>query len=618
MSEALFPYYERELDFIRKLARDFAKLYPAAAGRLLLEQNQSTDPHVERLIESFALLAGRVHHKLDDEFPELTHSLLGVLYPHYLAPIPSMALVQFDLDPSRAQLPNGFTIEAQSQMHTQMVGDLACKFRTGYPVTLWPVEVTGAKFMLPPFPPGYKPPPRTQAVLRLQLECQGDMKFAGLALDKLRLFLNGDNQVIANLYELIFNNTMQVVFRPLERDARQPPLHLAPEQCLFPVGFEKEDGLLPYPNQSFLGYRLLTEFFTFPHKFWFVDLGGWRQVREARYDKKVEILFFLNRALAGLEQSVDQQTFRLGCTPVVNLFRQTAEPIPLTQLRHEYRVVPDVAHPVGMEVYSVDAVTSADPGATRTTEYQPFYSFRHGRTRENQQAFWYATRRPSLQEGDRGTEVYLHLVDLGFNPRLPPESVLVVRTTCTNRDLPSQLQRAGDELYLELEAAAPLARIRCLRSPTVPLRPPLRRGAHWRLVSHLSLNHLAISDPLEGRDVLQEILRLYDFSDPEAGQQLSAVTRQAIEGVLSVGSRRVVGRTGSEVASGFCRGVEVTLELDEQRYVGIGAYLFACVLERFLGLYASINSFSQLVVKTKQGEGYLKRWPPRAGEQRLL
>lgn len=620
MSETLFPYYERELDFIRKLAQDFANLYPGVASRLLLEKTgQSTDPHVERLIEAFALIAGRIHHKIDDEFPELTHSLLGVLYPHYLAPVPSMAIVQFELDPGRAQLPSGFLIDRLSRLHTQPVGDLACKFRTGYPVTLWPVELSAAKYMLPPFPPGsLRAPPRTQAALRLQIECQGDMQFANLTLDKLRFFLSGDNQVIANLYELLFNNVIQVSMRPTERDAKQPPIILTPEQALFPVGFERDEGLLPYPNQAFLGYRLLTEFFTFPFKFWFLDLGGWKQAARTGYDKKAEVVIFFNRTSPGLEQGVDALTFRLGCTPVVNLFEQVAEPIPLTHLKHEYRLVPDVAHPRGMEVYSVDSVTSADPTAAKTTEYQPFYSFRHGRTRESHQAFWYATRKPSFQEGDRGTEMALNLVDLAFDPRLPAEAVLVVRTTCTNRDLPSQLQRAGDELYFELEAAAPLAGIRCLRSPTIPLRPPLRRGAHWRLISHLSLNHLAISDPVEGREALQEILKLYDFSDPEAGQQLAAVTRNVIEGILSVGSRRVVGRTGAETASGFCRGIEVTLELDEQRYVGIGAYLFACVLERFLGLYASINSFSQLVAKTKQGEGYLKKWPPRAGEQRLL
>jgi type VI secretion system protein ImpG len=618
MSETLFPYYERELDFIRKLARDFAKLYPAAASRLFLEDNQSVDPHVERLIESFALLTGRVHHKLDDEFPEVTHALLGVLYPHYLAPVPSMAMVQFELDPSRAQLPGGFRIDRGSKLHTQPVGDLACKFRTCYPVTLWPVELTAAKYLHPPFPSNFRPPPRCQAVLRLQFEVQGDLNFGALSLERLRLHLSGDNQICANLYELLFNNTLQVLFRPLERDARAAPVLLTPEEVLAPVGFERDEGLLPYPNQSFLGYRLLTEFFTFPYKFLFLDLGGWQEVARAGFERRVEVLFYLNRTVTTLEQGVDSQTFRLGCTPIINLFEQTAEPIALTHLKHEYRVVPDVAHPAGMEVYSVDSVSSADPAAGRTTEYQPFYSFRHGRTPDSYQAFWYATRRPSLAERDRGTEVSLHLVDLGFNPRLPADSVLVVRTTCTNRDLPSQLQRAGDELYLELEAAAPITRVRCVRSPTVPLRPPLRRGAYWRLLSHLSLNYLSVADPVEGREVLQEILRLYDFSDPEAGQQLGAVTRNVIEGILSVSSRRVVARVRADAVSDFCRGLEVTVELDEQRYVGVGAYLFACVLERFLGLYASINSFSQLVVRTKQGEGYLKKWPPRAGEQRLL
>src|SRR5439155_13195513 len=133
MSEALYPYYERELLFIRQLAQEFAKQYPAAAGRLLLEPTRSTDPHVERLIESFALLAGRLHHKLDDEFPELTGALLGVLYPHYLAPIPSLAVVQFELDPARGQLPQGFVIDKGSRLYTQPVHNLPCRFRTGYP-----------------------------------------------------------------------------------------------------------------------------------------------------------------------------------------------------------------------------------------------------------------------------------------------------------------------------------------------------------------------------------------------------------------------------------------------------------------------------------------------------
>ncbi len=617
MSESIYRYYERELLFIRQLAQEFAKQYPGAAGRLLLEPNRSVDPHVERLIEAFALLTGRVHHKLDDEFPELTDALLNILYPHYLTPIPSLAVVQFVADPARTPMKTGFALPRGSKLRTRPVNDLPCKYRTAYAVTLWPVALTQAKFQPPPFPGALRPPAGAAAALRLTLETQGGAKLGELSLDRLRFHLLGEPQLVAGLYESLFNNTLQVALRSPDEPSR-PAVLLDPREAILPVGFEADEGLLPYPPRSFLGYRLLTEFFAYPPKFLFFDLAGLSRLFKGSAGRSVEVVLFFSRTNTFLEQGVDASTFRLGCTPVVNLFEQLAEPVALGQTRFEYRVLPDVAQPLGMEVYSIDEVTSTDPAAGVTTRYEPFYSFKHGGGRQERRAFWYATRRPATREGDRGTEVYLNLVDLDFDPRAPAASTLLVRTTCTNRELARHLQRAGDQLYFELEAVAPLAGIRCVRTPTTPLRPPHRRGAYWRLVSHLSLNHLSISDPQEGREALQELLRLYDFSDPESGQQLAEVNRLLIEGITAVQSRRVLGRTGTGAASGFCRGVEVTVELDEEKYIGTGAYLFASVLERFLGLYASLNSFTQLVARTRQGEGVLRRWPPRAGEQVLV
>jgi type VI secretion system protein ImpG len=618
MSEALFPYYERELVFIRQFAQEFAKQYPAAAARLHLEPTQSTDPHVERLIEAFALLAGRIHHKLDDEFPELTDALLGLLYPHYLAPVPSMAIVQFDLDADRGRVPDGFRIERHTTLSTQTVGEGPCKYRTGYATTLWPIAVTSAELLTPPFPPGLQPPPRTPAALSLRLECQGGMKFADLSLDRLRFYLSGEDHVIARLYGLLLNFSTQVVFRPLDTGTRLPPITLAPSRCLFQVGFDADEILLPFPRRSFPGYGLLTELFTFPSKFHFLDLGGFQQVRQAGYEKQVEVVIFVNQPVGNLQQAVDAQTFRLGCVPVINLFEQTAEPINVSQLRYEYRIVPDVARPASTEVYSVDSVSSIDPVTSSVTEYQPFYSFRHGVSPEKQRTFWYATRRPAPDDKDRGTDVFLTLVDLDFHPSKPGGDTVVVRTTCTNRNVPDQLQRLGDQLELKLEAAAPLAGIRCVRMPTRTLRLPMRRRAYWRLISHLSLNHLSISDSEEGVDALKEILRLYDFSDTKTDAQLAAVNRLLVEGITGLSSRQVTGRVGSGATSGFALGVEVTATFDEKNYVGTGVFLFASVLERFLGQYASINSFTQLAVKTKQSEGVLRKWPPRAGELPLL
>jgi type VI secretion system protein ImpG len=617
MSEPIYRYYERELVFIRQLAREFAKQYPAAAGRLFLEENRSIDPHVERMIEAFALLTGRVHRKLDDEFPELTDALLNILYPHYLAPLPSTAVVQFIPDATRVPMHNGFLIARHAKLRTRPIGDLPCKFRTCYPVTLWPVSLMSAKVQPPPFPTGLRPPTNTVAALRMTLETQAGTKFADLSLQSLRFHLLGENALIATLYESLFNNTLQVVFRSPDEPNRAPIL-LDPKEAISPVGFAANETILPYPTRSFPGYQLLTEFFAYPAKFLFFDLNGFARLKAAGFGRRVEVIFFLSRTNLNLEQSIDATNIRTGCTPIVNLFEQTAEPIPLTQAKFEYRVVPDVAQQMGMEVYSIDEVASVDPTVGTTTIYDPFYSFKHGQHRDQKRAFWYASRQTSTREGDRGTDVFLNLVDLDFDPHLPAASTLVVKTTCTNREMAKQLQRAGDQLYLELEAAAPLAGIRCPRTPSLALRPQLRRGAYWRLISHLSLNHLSITDPVEGRAALQEILRLYDFSDPDSGQQRAEVNRLLVDGILGVSSRRVTGRTGTAAASGFCRGVEVTIDFDEDKYVGTGVYLFASVLERFLGLYASLNSFTQLVARTKQSEGNLKKWPPRAGDQLLV
>jgi type VI secretion system protein ImpG len=615
MSELLFPYYEGELLFIREMAKDFARQYPAAAGRLLLEPGRSVDPHVERLIEAFALLTGRIRAKLDDEFPELTDALLNVLYPHYLAPVPSLALLQLDLDQVRSKPPDGHLVPAGSILQTQRVGDVACKYRTCYPVTLWPVTLSSAQLQPPPWPAGTTAPPRAVAALRLRFEAPQEMPFAKLSLRHLRLHLHGDSALVATLYELIFNHTLQVAFRFPDVKG-STPIVMRPEECLFPVGFASAENLLPYPKQAFPGYRLLTEFFAFPFKFHFVDLGGWERLRAAGAGRQVEVVLFFNRTLNRLEQMLDASMLRLGCTPVVNLFEHTGEPIPLTHLKYEYKVVPEVAQPMGFEVYSIESVTAASSSGDRV--YQPFYSFRHGGDRTAQQAFWYPSRRASLREQDRGTDVHLNLVNLGFDPSAPADSVLVVRTLCSNRDLPLKLPRTGEEVRFETTFAAPLARIRCLRNPTAPLRPPLRQGAYWRLISHLNLNHLSLADPVEGLAALRELLRLYDFSDPQIDSQLASVNRQLIEGITALASRRVVGRTGSPVSGGFCRGIEVQLEFDEQKYVGTSVYLFAAVLERFLGLYVSLNSFSQLVARTQKGEADLKKWPPRSGEQPLL
>lgn len=620
MRDELLGYYERELIFLRQMGAEFAEKYPKIAGRLLLEPDKCEDPHVERMIEAFALLAGRIHLKLDDELPEVTESFLNVLYPHYLAPIPSMSIVEFKLDPTQGKLTAAYEVEQGKLLYSQPVKGTPCKFRTAYPVTMWPLEVSGAAFeSLDPVSSQGK---WETAQIRIRLRCLNGTKLSQLRagqddraplIDKLRFYLSGEPQLVYPLYEALFNHAVKIEVKPKAASGARTvkPGVTLPVTCLRQVGFERDEGLLGYTNRSFLGYQLLTEYFAFPEKFLFFEVNGLEAAAHADLGEEVELVISLRDVLPP-RAPVNRDTFRLGCTPIVNLFPQLAEPIDLTHEQHEYRVIPNVHQPFATEVYRVEEVSSITPNAEKARVFRSFYSFGHAYEREQSNSFWYATRRASQRKDDAGTEVYLSLVDLDFNPSVPDVETLTIRTLCTNRDLPSRLPFGAKEGDFEVEGIGTLAQVRCLRKPTDTWRPPLRRGAHWRLISHLSLNHLSLVENNQGSpEALREILMLYDFLD-------LAATRKQIQGIEHVSSRRVVRQTGNRIGAGFVRGLETTVQFDEEQYTGSGVFLFACVLERFLGLYASVNSFNQFVARTKQREQELKRWAPRAGEQLVL
>jgi len=613
MTDDLLPYYESELVFIRKLAQEFAAAHPQAAARLKLEPTRAADPHVERLIEAFALLSGRVRRKLDDEFPELTDAILSVVYPHALAPVPSLATAQFEVMPSHVK-PGGVTIPAGAPLHTGRVDGQYCKYRTCYPVTVWPVTVAEAVLHPPPFPAGLNPPARAVAALRLRLQATADPPLSALGFDTLRFHLLGDAGFTARLYELLFHHALEVAFVDPERP--KGAVTFAASEVLRPVGFDADQGLLPYPPTVFPGYRLLTEYFAYPAKFLYVDVGRWNEVR-ARLTpgKQIDVIVFLDRTNPRVEQLMEPAAFRLGCTPAVNLFELHAEPISLTHTKTEYKIVPVLAQDGGHEVFQVTGVTATPPrGPAR--EYQPFYQSRHG-DRPDAPAFWYASRRPSLSAGDKGTDVYLHLVDTAFRPAEATDEVVVVKALCTNRDLPSRLPRTRDRVRMEPGFAGAGLSVQCVRNPTASLRPGTAKGRYWHLVSHLNLNHLPLASD-GGLDAIKGLLRLYDLNDSAADPGSAAAARGAIDGILAIAHRRAVSWLDGDDAAGLIRGIEVELTLDEDKYATTSGLLFAAVLERFFALAVSLNSFSRLTVTYNKDAEPSYRGPPRAGDRTLL
>jgi type VI secretion system protein ImpG len=608
----LLPYYNRELAFLRNLSGEFAEAFPKVAGRLRLSADTAEDPHVSRLLEGVAFLNGRISAKLDDDFPELVDALLETLYPHYLAPVPSLAVAQFRCQPD---LTGPYVVPKGAELDSEPVRGESCRFRTCYPAELWPITIENAALTGRPLVAPANPRAGDAAgSLRLSLRCLApDMTFDQLQPDCLRFFLRGQPQQSFALYELLFNNTVSIA---LADGADDPDPVILPVDCLKPVGFASDEGLLPYPARAQTGYRLLTEFFTFPEKFLFFDLTGLAAKTMIKAGGRLEVFIYLNRAGVELERAVNKDNFALGCAPIVNLFTQRAEPIALDQTQPEYRVVPDVRRQGALEVYAVAGVTSAD-GEARVTRHHPFFGQHHaGGTAGKEGPYWTATRRPAGGR-DPGTEVYLSLVDLDFDPMQPADSVATVETLCCNRDLPAQLPFGGGHPHLKpVQGAAAVQGISCLTPPTPTLRLGERRGHRRRLISHLSLNHLTISGGAQGLEALKEMLRLYDFRD-------SPETRAVMESLTRVESRRGTARAPArpgDIAWGdaMVRGLDITVEMDPARLGGHGLFLFSAVLDRFFALYCTINSFTRLTVAVKGRQGKLKTWPARAGERPLL
>lgn len=612
MRDDLLLYYERELTYIRQMAANFAERYPKIASRLVLEADKCEDPHVERLLEGFAFLAARVHLKIDDEFPELTEAILSIVYPHFIQPIPSMSIVEFELDPSKGKLDKGLLVPAGSILYSRPVQGVPCKFRTSYDLKLFPVVAASAEFATPDrLRPNLKAPDAQYAV-SVKFKAPVDVKLGHLDLDKLQLFLNGESAVIHSLYELLASKLSRILIRN-PKEPRQAPIELPPS-AIRPMGFEQNEGVLEYPGRSFLAYRLLQEYFAFPEKFFFLELNGLESVLQQGFENEFEVIFLVSRidseeVRLRLENGVSASTFRTTAVPVVNLFPQTCEPILMDQKRAEYAIIPDVRRMNALEIHSIQEVTSIDLDQQTTIEYDPFYSIRHAKLAQQQQTFYVASRRQSPRANDEGTDMYLSLVDLSFRPMHPKVDAVTVKTLCTNRDLPSRLPFGSETGDFELEISAPLKRITALRKPTPPLRPAIGKSIYWRLISHLSLNYLSLVE--EGKESLQQILSLYNITN-------SPYSERVIAGIAGLKSKRKFARLVSDDGIAFARGFEVELEFDEEQFVGGGVYLFSAVLERFLANYASLNSFTQLTARTLQRKEPLRQWPPRAGQKILV
>lgn len=624
MDPRLLQHYNQELSYIREMGAEFAREFPKIAGRLGMEGIEVADPYVERLLEGVAFLAARVQLKLDAEFPRFTQRLLEIVYPNYLAPTPAMLVAQFRPQLSETNLAQGFTIPRGSSMHSHAVNGNAtsCEFRIKQDVTLWPLELTQAQyFTFAPDLPLNKLPVSAaiKGGVRIRIRTTAGLKFNQIGLDRLRLFLSGAEEIAYKLHELCLGACIGI--------AVAPPGSPWPWHCFLPArnvqaaGYTDEEALLPVNLRSFQGYRLLQEYFAFPQRFLFFDIGGLGAAVRQHAGEELEIILLFSKGEPGLEALVDDSNFALFCAPAINLFDKRADRIHLGDGSFEHHVLPDRTRPMDFEVFEVTSVTGYGVGKESEQTFQPFYAIYHSEFDERQ-AYFTVQREPRLlstsqkRVGTRssyiGSEVFLSLVDAEEAPYSSDLRQLALTTLCTNRDLVLQMPLGSGKTDFTLDTAAPLEVIRCIKGPSRPYSPLLKKAYAWQLISHLSLNYLSLmnNSEAEGAAALREMLELYAMTTDEG-------VKKRVEGVRELSVRPIIGRLPGVGPITHGRGLEILLNVEELAFQGNSAFLFGSVMERFFARYVSLNSFTETVLASRE-RGEIMRWRPRCGTRPIL
>ncbi len=522
MNEKLLEYYNRELAWLREMGDEFARYYPGIAGRLGMQGNDITDPYVERLLEGVAFLTSRIQLKMDAEFPRFSAQLLEALYPNYLAGLPSMAIVELQPDPTKGDLSKGFLVPRSSLMESQALKKkgISCRYRTAQDVTLQPlrllqVELGGVSADIPFSALGGA---EAQGTLRIQLSCFDNVSLGELQCDALMFYLSGGDIPALQLLELLMVHCQGVLCQIPGSTVQRL---LLPPQSLRHEGVTAEQALLPVDLRNVEAYRLLQEYFAFPARFQFFSISGLQPLlAQAGKQQRLEIQILLDVRSPQLEKVVDVSHLALHCTPAINLFPRTAEPMTLNEQQHEYHVVVDNMRPLDYEVFSVTALRGI--GTQHDSDdyiFHPLYRTQCSDALVN--AGYFSIRRESrllpqhvnrygMRSDYLGSEVYLSLADEHHPPWRSDLKYLSAEVLCTNRDLPLLLQRQAQE-GLVMQDSVPVAAVRLRKGPTEP-RPALAESsACWQLINQLQFNYFSLQNCAteQGEAELRRLLRFH-------------------------------------------------------------------------------------------------------------
>lgn len=594
LAKKLISYYQNELTYLRKYGKRFARHFPKVAKRLGMSEGLSEDPHVERIIESFALVTVQIHQRLDEDMPEVTEALLTVLAPQFIRPYPSVCIVLMQPDSKISGLTTGCDVPAGTPLFTCHIEDHICRFKTLYPVTLNPVTLDEV---------GLKYDNRT---LRWQLEMRLHV-WPGATLNSpsLRFYLNGNHSTVNILYTLMND---EVEFFSLVCGERHHVLSASDIQA---VGFNREESILDCDSRISPVYALLQDYFYFPQKFHFIDFRLPEGLTVTSHQSLSFTLCFRQcPAMAKLDkitETIDRHFFQLHCTPAVNLYPMRAEPIIPQNDLAEYPVIPDLRHRDATGVWSVNRVyaTHKRGSEMHTRDIAPLFGMAHSVSGGETNTFWQCMQRESINADGPSSSLFIAFSDRSEQPLSPENDMINLELTCYDQDIPCGM-RNGDPAG-DFESELPVAGVKmtALTRPGRAVHQPVKQASRWRLISHLSLNHMLISGK-KGVQVLKETLALYNVNDNSAIQRLINLIKDA-------DVRPVTARLNGNDPQSMACGVEIRITFDRAASEEPEYFIFCRFIEHFLSLYAPVNSFSQVVTCIEFYDDSQRIWPVRAG-----
>lgn len=590
---AVNQYFQDELKYLRELGKEFSEKNPGLSKFL---SSQGDDPDVERLFEGVAFLTGRIRQKLDDELPEITHSLINLLWPNYLNPVPSMSILQFEAIEQALSVKQ--CIPRDCEVESVKVEGTNCQFKSCYDVDMYPISVSDAKMEMQ----------SNGAVLDLSFELDAGVASDAMKLDYLRLYLHCDQDRASaqGLYLWLFNYLENVELSVYFGGRKQPQIITLPVSCIKPVGFEPQQALLPGDSSTFSGYRLIQEYFQLPEKFLFFDIT---QISDILQQPKIERFSFRFTFSRQFDQQLrlSKDDFRLFCTPIVNLYQGSAEPVRIAHRQQDYMLRPQYKNLQHVAIFSVEEVTGRVKGNSALIDYPLFESFQHevDNSMNSEPIFHKIVRKPSVLED--GMDIHISFVSaIERHVELRCE-IVSINLTCTNRTLPETL-RVGDICH-DTGTSPGFAQFKNITQITPALSPPLQAGLHWRLIANMALHYHSLAS----KDALRVLLRYYDFK-AFTDRQAQRSNQQMMKGIKDIKVENV-----DRIFKGIpVRGIKTTLSLIESQFGSKGQqgeasmYQFACVLNGYFKQYAQLNAFHRLEVKgVESGETYLwdpKRW----------